>query len=229
MSAARLPVERLCCEFSRVVHCTNCNLGTSRELLRDCGENVPQPGYVGLGYERAGLLLVGQNPGVPGGLALADRRYTAALRALADQPTPPRYVELQSVLDDFIPTWPIHGKYFPLEQCGLTLADVAYCNLVRCRTKENAPPKVAAAAICRSAHFEPWLDLLKPAVIVFIGKWGHDRGRDACVRRAIPFTYVDRNRKLRADERAANLDAVKAFVVARLRAASNVPVGNPRP
>jgi hypothetical protein len=44
-------------EFARV---TNCSLSTTSQcptLLRDDQENIPQPGYIGLGYRTTRLLL----------------------------------------------------------------------------------------------------------------------------------------------------------------------------
>ena len=118
--------------------------GNRLELASGWWENVPQPGYIGVAYENTGILLVGQNPAIPPAkLQRKDKDYTAALRALRDAPTPKHYGELQAILDDFISTWPVKGQYFPLEECRLTLMDVAYFNFVRCRTmsvKANAPP-----------------------------------------------------------------------------------------
>jgi hypothetical protein len=75
-----------------------------------------------------------------------------------------------------VPSWPVHGKYFPLQESGLTLAEIAYCNLTRCRTKGNAIPSRQMALECAENHFVRWLDLLNPRAIVFNGKWAHDQG-----------------------------------------------------
>lgn len=75
-------------EFAKVISCAKCSKETDRNLMRDSGEHVPQPGYIGKGYGRTGLLLVGQNPYLPNvSRAAQDREYTAALRALRDAPT----------------------------------------------------------------------------------------------------------------------------------------------
>ena len=112
---------------------------TDRHLLRDAEEHVPQPGYIGSNYDARRVLLVGQNPAIPGVLAAADLPYTAALRPLRDEPSVARYRELSSVLESFVPRWPVHGSYFPLQECGLTLQDIAHCNIVRCRTVSVLP------------------------------------------------------------------------------------------
>jgi hypothetical protein len=124
-------------------------LVTRAALLRDEGENIPQPGYVGIRYWTKRVLLVGQNPAVPPEpLAAEDRPYTNALRTVRNAPTPESYDQLHSILRDFIPRWPVHGSYFPLTECGLDLDEIAYCNLVRCRTVSNRTPPAQVATAC---------------------------------------------------------------------------------
>jgi len=203
-------------EFAKIIGCERCNRSTCSKLLRDNLENVPQPGYIGINYEQTGVLLIGQNPAVPGRLAETDRPYTAALRALRDDPTPETYGNLQEVLGQFIPDWPVHGDYFPLRECGLELADVAYFNFVRCRTAGNAKPNAALANSCRT-YLERWLDLLKPNVVAFVGKWAYDNGKAACERRSIPCSFVNRDRSLSGSERQQNRSNVAASVMQNAR------------
>ena len=138
---------------------------------------MPQPGYIGVGYQRTKLLLVGQNPAVPPAiLQQKDREYTASLRALRAVPTSKNYDELRVILSGFIPNWPVHGQYFPLEECRLSLDEIAYFNLVRCRTQGNAPPHAAVATNCQSMFFGSWLEMLSPRGVVFIGSWASKWG-----------------------------------------------------
>jgi hypothetical protein len=126
-----------------------CWASDARALLRDEGENIPQPGYVGIRYWTKRVLLVGQNPAVPPErLAAEDRPYTNALRTVRNAPTPESYDQLHSILRDFIPRWPVHGSYFPLTECGLDLDEIAYCDLVRCRTVSNRTPPAQVATAC---------------------------------------------------------------------------------
>lgn len=197
-------------EFSRVIACTLCSSATDRHFLRDDAENIPQPGYVGRNYAANRVLLVGQNPGTPKSLADEDRPYTAALRELRDRPSPERYASLKSVLDEFIPRWPVRGSYFPLEECGLTLDDIAYCNVVRCRTSGDKQPGRSTVSQCRSAHFGRWLQWLGPRVVVFIGKWAAANASSAVIEAGIPFSFMNRHRSLSSAERAENrADVVK--------------------
>lgn len=201
-------------EFAKVIACTKCTHWTATRLLRDDAENVPQPGCIGARYANTRVMLVGQNPGLPNtpALAFADRRYTLALRDLRDSPSDENYANLQDVLSEFIPSWPVHGNYFPLSECGIELDDIAYCNVVRCRTHANAMPGRAMTTNCTSEHFERWLELLNPRAVVFIGKWAHDHGAASVARLGIPFDFMNRQRSLSSAERVANRKRVVALV-----------------
>ena len=206
------PAEWRHTEFARVVSCTRCTYATDQNLLRDDGEHVPQPGYIGPHYRNSRVLLVGQNPATPKSLTVPDRPYTAALRALRDEPTPQRYKDLNAVLRDFIPQWHVHGNYFPLAESGLTLEDIAYCNIVRCRTSNDAKPSELLTTQCIDEHFIRWLDLLRPKVIVFVGKWAWRQGKSAVDTKGIPCAFMNRQRSLSQTERIANRAQVAALV-----------------
>jgi hypothetical protein len=200
-------------EFARVVSCSSCVAFRTGGLLRDDEENVPQPGYIGIRYWAKRVLLVGQNPAVaPDRLAAEDRPYIAGLRKLRDEPTPENFALLHSILTKFIPRWPIHGGYFPLTECGLDLDEIAYCNLVRCRTVENRAPAQRVANNCSEIHFDRWLELLQPCVVVFIGKWAHDRGMPRVTCRRIPFAFMNRQRSLSTEDRLRNRNTVVELV-----------------
>lgn len=208
-------METICAlsaRFADVVACTRCTLATDPKLLRDDLENVPQPGWVGPNFHQVRLLLVGQNPAVPGALEASDRPYTQALRHLRDHPDEQRYGELVQVLRPFIPRWPVHSHYFPLEACGLTLEDIAYCNVVRCRTLGNSKPGVRLSANCIDAHFTTWLRELRPRAVVFVGKAPADWAGPATAALGIPFKFMNRLRSLSTAERAENREEVVRFV-----------------
>ena len=212
------PVEWRRLEFARIISCDRCTSATDPNLLRDNGENVPQPGYIGPRYRKSRVLLVGQNPAVdlspaiPKSLTESDRIYTAALRILRDEPTVQRYKELSAVLRTFIPKWPIHGNYFPLDESGLSLEDIGYFNIVRCRTSSNAAPNDCLATKCIGAHFVRWLELLAPKVVVFVGKWAWRKGSSAVSAKGIPCAFMNRQRSLSCTERAENRAQVVALV-----------------
>jgi hypothetical protein len=136
----------------------------------------------------------------------------AALRTLRNAPAPPNYERLHGILRHFIPKWPVHGSYFPLVECAIGLDEIAYCNLVRCRTVENRTPPEKVATACAERHFSRWLELLQPCVVVFIGKWAHDRGRHHVRTRGVPFGFINRHRSLSREARAANRGEVVELV-----------------
>lgn len=199
-------------EFSQVIKCSKCTQVTSCKLLRDDDENVPQPGFVGSNYWLRRIVLAGQNPGIclPR-LAERDARYTSALRAVRDCPNGASMDVLGRVLLDFVPDWPVSGKYFPLAECGLHLDDIAYFNVVRCRTVNNSTPSTNLTRNCVE-HFDRWLDWLQPRIVVFIGKWAHDMASESAKCRGIPVTFMNRMRSLSTDERKANRNSVVDLV-----------------
>lgn len=200
-------------EFARVIACTSCTSSTDRNLLRDDTENVPQPGYVGANYNKSRVLLVGQNPGTrKTRRAVQDLQYTAALCSLRDEPIAQRYEKLTVVLEDFIPQWPVHGNYFPLRDCGLTLSDITYFNVVRCRTRNDLAPGKCLSDVCLSQHFGRWLHLLQPRVVVFIGKWAAKRGAAQVVAEGVPYECMNRQRSLSSVKRAENRESVVNLV-----------------
>jgi uracil-DNA glycosylase len=200
-------------EFATIISCSRCTTADCRKLLRDEAENIPQPGYIGARYDSTRVLLVGQNPGVgTKGLAARDRVYTAALRDVRQKPTAKTYESLSTVMDDFMPSWPVRGNYFPLRECGLTLKDIAYCNAVRCRTVGNAIPSTRQSQSCIDGHFRHWAQLLKPRMVVFIGKWAFDQCHGITEELKIPSAFMNRQRSLSGTERARNRQDVVNLV-----------------
>ncbi|MGH9632669.1 MAG: uracil-DNA glycosylase family protein, partial [Bryobacteraceae bacterium] len=200
-------------EFAAVIRCGRCSGGPECNVLRDELENIPQPGYVGAEYKRSRLLLVGQNPGLPKSMGLRDQPYTAALRQLGSALTTGAYDSLQQVLEGFVSQWPIHRRYFPLSECGLGLRDIAYCNVVRCRTANDQRPYRSVATTCMNEHFTRWLKLLAPKAVVFLGKWAHDQASEIVDGFDIPNTFINRQRSLSSIERAKNRTEVISLVL----------------
>jgi uracil-DNA glycosylase len=216
-------------EFADVIACTACDIATDKHLLRDASENVPQPGYIGPSYAKTRLLLIGQNPALaPATLMERDRSYTAALRTLREAPTQENYDHLQTILPSYIRDWPIYDQYFSLSDIGFDLTEIAYFNLVRCRTSKtkkhrttNAQPNKRLASQCRATHCERWLDLLGPRVVVFIGLWAQRQVGATCKEKAIPHIAINRRRSLSRKDRAKNRQAVAAFVRQHIGGAGN--------
>lgn len=198
-------------EFSSVINCTACPQGT-KKLLRDTGENVPQPGYIGRRYSEGGVVIVGQNPASPPpNLVQLDRAYMGHLRRLAKEKSEVAYADLLENLDEFIPFWPFR-RLFPLEEIGLTLDEVAFFNLVRCRTAGGGAPSDAMFSTCVDRHFAQWLSFLAPKVVVFIGKAPHDWVAPLLRQKQIPCAFINCARHLDAMAREANRLEVASFV-----------------
>jgi hypothetical protein len=199
-------------EFANIVACERCTVATSQKLLRDELENVPQPGFVGSNYKNKRAVLAGQNPGIcPPRFTERDAVYTAALRAVRDEPNAKTMKDLNQVLSRFVPEWPVHGNYFPLAECGLTLNDIAYFNVVRCRTQNNSAPGKQVITNCLH-HFSHWVGTLQPQVVVFIGKWAFDKAGHIPNQLGIPCDYMNRERSLSGAERIENRNRVVAIV-----------------
>lgn len=212
--------------FAEVVQCDRCVAAGEAKILHDRRFHVPQPGYIGRNFAGARVLLVGQNPGVsPERFRDQDQRYANALNALTDDPSDACMAPLQRLLEEIIPTWPVSGSYFPLQECGLRLQDIAYVNLVRCRTTGNAMPSSTMTERCKQLHFAGWLDWLEPRVVVCVGKWAHDQIAGLLDTRGIQHAFVNRMRSLSSAERQANVAEVVGVVRAALgRSATVKPV-----
>ena len=159
-------------EFSKVISCDYCSCNNYPKLLRDNSFNLPQPGYIGVNYEKNRVLFVGQNPGVsPSSYHAPDREFADALIAVRDKANAHSMTDLTKTLDRIMPAWSVFATHFPLAECGLRLDDIAYINVVRCRTAANATPSLNITRACIDNHFIRWLDWLQPHVVVCIGKW----------------------------------------------------------
>lgn len=199
-------------EFANIVSCEKCTGATSQKLLRDDLENVPQPGFIGSNYKQKRVVLAGQNPGIsPPRFTARDAVYTAALRVLRAEPNAETMKGMNHILSKLIPDWPVHGNYFPLSECGLTLNDIAYFNVVRCRTQGNSAPGKYVINNCLH-HFKHWIDILQPQVVVFIGKWAFDKAGHIPSQLGIPCDFMNRERSLNSTERIENRNRVVAMV-----------------
>jgi len=210
-------------EFARIINCSQCTTQTCKNLLRDSEENVPQPGFLGIRYEAKRVLMVGQNPAITKSerALAADQPYTALLRKLRDDPTEGTLRSLLAVARDFMPSWRVHQDYFPLQECGLALDELAYINIVRCRTArfdqrkgklDDTRPNSNVAKQCVESHFTGWVDRLDPRVIIFLGKYAYDYGSPIAKKKNIPCDYLNRQRSRGAELRTADRNRVAKLV-----------------
>jgi len=202
--------------FAAVLGCSECSQRGDKTILHDVTFNIPQPGYVGPGYWQKRVLLIGQNPGVsPPRFRAQDEAYAQAGCRLRDNPSPDTLKRYQAVLADIIPTWPVQDNYFPLYECGLDLSDIAYFNVVRCRTRGNRVPSSGMVTACMKAHFTDFVEFLQPRIVVCVGKWAHDRVAGVLEQQGILHTFMNRMRSLSSADRARNrADVVKMVTTA---------------
>lgn len=193
--------------------CDVCSKAGDAKILRDNSFNVPQPGYVGSRYKTGGVLLVGQNPGCcPESKRERDHIYADALKRVRDIPSLENYESLKDLLKEYIETWPVHSSYFPLEECGMSLSEIAYFNLVRCRTHDNAPPSRGMIKNCLDRHLTEWLDILRPRVVVCVGKWAYDQLAPRLRNGNIKIGFINRARHLNQRQREENRDEIVKLV-----------------
>jgi uracil-DNA glycosylase len=176
-------------KFLNVLNCDAC---LAKHVLRDDMFNLPQPGYVGTNYQKTRILFVGQNPGVSK-FPEEDKTYARYLNNLKKNRNDKAYDELNRFLLEFIPQWMSIKRYSPLEACGLEQDDIAYINLVRCRTAGNAPPAKLVVDFCLR-HFAELLDVLQPAAVVCLGKFAYNGTYEELASRNIPVCFINRAR-----------------------------------
>jgi len=204
--------------FSNVINCERCSLLTASKLVRDKSENVPQPGFIGKNYEKKRVLLIGRNPGAcPPSMKTRDLVYMQALLNLGSQQTVHTYDTLYYTLLNYMPDWRICRDYFQLDECGLYLEDIAFFNVVRCRTDKNETPSKSLTQNCMNEYLVSFIDIIEPKVIVCIGKWAFDQLNPLIGDRNINTTYINGDRSLNSDERKYNRKAVVDIVREKIR------------
>jgi len=214
-------LANLCTE---VINCNACSGCGKSAILRDETFNVPQPGFVGSAYTEKRVMFIGQNPGVsPERSRTDDTRLAELLLELAKDPGTEPYAELRAFLADFMDKWAITQRYLPLRSFGLSLDEIAYLNVVRCRTRQNIAIPKAMTARCAQLHLERWLDTLQPKVVVFLGKWAHDAAGHLVSERGISYGYINRDRSLSGAARAKNMAEIAFLLGAEVTTSAPIP------
>lgn len=201
------------------------NLG--RRDIRLGRSRGPQPGFVGPGYARMRLLLIGRSPGADdSGKNLDDDRELYAL--LAEAVTAEGTGAAQAAMDyygDFMTHWPIFRELRPAELAGLDFpSDIAFVNAARCPTmdsrfKDVRPlPKVLTR--CVSQHLSSELAMLAPEAIICLGKDVYEAvgGLLERYRGARLVDYINRIRSQTDESRTHNNGvrrALQAYVAGR--------------
>jgi hypothetical protein len=116
-----------------------------RLLNRNGRDRLPQPGYVGAGYQAGGLVFVSMNPGAgpQNGLSAEDLRQYRALETLRDATdgaASAAFDALTGVLAEVMVTWNIHRNFVVpvLKAAHTDFRQVAYLNLLKWRTAKSS-------------------------------------------------------------------------------------------
>ena len=218
--------QKIIAGFSNVIGCERCS---ETDVQRDAFFNLPQPGFVGKNYAAHKVIFIGQNPGTsPEHFAAEDKLYADLLLKLRQKQDSAAYSELYAFLVDFMRKWQVNKNYFPLDECGLGLEDIAYFNLVRCRTRANAVPGRNVTSACMR-HFVNWIEMLSPAVVVCIGKNPYDGISLELEQRGIPCCFINRARDLNNSERQINRNNAGNLVKSVLSGKPVVRTAQPAP
>jgi len=163
-------------ELSREILRTNpMALFGERHYRLQPGDSLPQPGYVGLEYERKGILLIGMNPGGKNSSEISsndEEQYfiLKQIRSSSRGATLESFDRLNEALSRTMPTWKLFNNYVRrhLDQCDTELVSVAYLNLLKWRTM-NSSGLGSLCSISWEAHTQRQIELLQPSTIVCLG------------------------------------------------------------
>lgn len=171
----KLRMETIRTAFTRIVTCDrlqSCRAsfpGLSRDY-------TPQPGFVGSRYAVHRVVLLAQNPGhasqaghVPGETEMYRR-----LAAAAASSSKPDFDAAMTQLGQFMSTWPVIQRLKLRERFNLDLQDVAYFNLLKCKTVANKKPTLQLYETCAHQTSVPQLEALAPRFVLCLGKGVYD-------------------------------------------------------
>ncbi len=141
----------------------------------------PQPGYIGADYERTRIVFLGQNPG--SGKGPNNSRpwdielFQVHLPRFRRDPNQETFSQLNLHLAEKLPEWPFFKRIVPgfPESLGLRIEEITYSNVLPVDSTDelSAKRKAPNSAVFRHSvetFIGPWLDLLKPKLVVVIGK-----------------------------------------------------------
>ena len=137
-------------------------------------DRLPQFGYVGSGYSRSGILLLGINPGNGPRAArnAGDEAVMPYLSSFVEHPTPENFLLAQQAYQRSCQGWLLWGRECNelLAAAGVSMNDIAFSNALPWRTKSESGFKVAIERRAAENYLAPLLDDLKPKVLVAVGK-----------------------------------------------------------
>lgn len=144
----------------------------SSSLATDEDNRTPQFGFVGEGYQRSGVLVLGLNPGVVrrATVQARDRASLCALQAFQAAPTPSRFLEAQAANRLALEAWRDENRHWRtlLGEAGLKFDDIAFSNCLPWRTKKDKLP--SRLQLHAAAYYAwPLVAELKPRLVICFG------------------------------------------------------------
>ncbi len=151
---------------------TDLPLHRSSERSRD--DRIPSFGYVGTGYQKTRVLLLGINPGNGPNDARApgDEKMIPVLFEFAEHPSPASFLTAQDAYREACRSWPIWSRHCAeiIGAGGLSLDEVAYSNCLPWRTESKSKFADSVAERAATLYVQPLIEELKPRVIIALGK-----------------------------------------------------------
>ena len=134
-------------------------------------------GFAGKNYKKNGVVLFGVNPGGGGDgykKHPRDDELYSQLKIFKNCNKKSSLIEFEKINVIFLPIlkeWNLWNILLPtLEALNINENDIVYLNAIPYRTRENKKPPVYAQNISWSKIMQPTLNILKPKLIVCLGK-----------------------------------------------------------
>ena len=114
-------------------------------VVKNAGDEMAQPGFVGKSYSKGGVMFLAMHAGIGEGEGSREQGYRqidklTALRNASKEDRLMAFDELMEVLDTVMRTWKTVQNYVDpvMSRGGLDLSHVAYVNLINWRTETGA-------------------------------------------------------------------------------------------
>jgi hypothetical protein len=190
--------QKIAEEFSNVINCKLCPETTG--ALRDGEENIPQPGFIGKQYFDYRILFIEKNPG-PNQKKRKDFnieiQFNKRLHELANSPNKELLFssDIFNAYEKYLVKGKGRNKDIPqiFDTLKIDLDCIAHFNEARCRTKENKYYLPEGMRSNCETHFRSFIKLLKPKVVIFIGKGVSNKCKKIIEEYNILNDFLDRN------------------------------------